>query len=314
MNKSVYLSQEDAKEVVILMLQHLADWPIRSAEAFRNAILGDGMLAVNPMLNISDERAVNFLRNTTKNVVVEGRMIDFGFIPNRVIIAESVRAREPFEMGDLQHPYDTWLGISAWEGGHNGYLITPHPQFTGETLVVEMYGVALPGVDAVLIYDMCSIKVNGLKSTTVSPARMFYHKHSETDQDIRNRGSNSLDPLVTMLRLLADASIPVERHDAPVRLNKARAKQGKFQIPDHTVVDTRDYVARFSASSLRIDRGGHHASPIAHWRRSHLRNLATGKVVKVKSSKVNWRDAEELHRLFYRLDGEPNEPVQLPQD
>lgn len=298
-----YFPQEDAQEVITMILEHLADWPIKSPEAFRNTILGDGVLAINPLLNLNDDRDVRFLKNALRNVVVEGCMIDFGFIPNEVIIAESVRARQPFEAGEFQHPYESWLGISRWEGGHNGYYITPHPHFPGETLVIELYGVSLPNIgNAVLIYDMVSIKIQGPGDTLVSPAHMDYPSHTETEFELRARGSNSLDPLVAMLRLLADASIPIERHEAPERLNRARAKQGKFLIPDHTVVNTRDYVASFhGATASRTSKGGHHASPVAHWRRAHQRHLTTGKVVPVRSSKVNWREVEELHRLFYKV-------------
>jgi hypothetical protein len=106
-----------------------------------------------------------------------------------------------------------------------------------------------------------------------------------------------------MLRLLADASIPITYREAPERLNKARVKQGKTPIPAHTTVHTHDYVTSFShRSTVRgPSKGGHHASPIAHWRREHFRHLADGRVIPVKSSKVNWRDHEELHRMFYRI-------------
>jgi hypothetical protein len=299
-----YLSQKSAKEAIALILTHLADWPIRTPDMFRNTLLGEGIIAINPMLHISDGDFA-FLKNSIQVAVAEGRMIDFGFIPNAVLIEESIRARTVFECGELIHPYDSWIGISRWEGGCNGYYITPHPSFPGETLVVELYGVVVPNaLSAVMVYDMVSIKINGQGGTTVSPARMTYPSHKETEADIRARGSNSLDPLVVMLRFLADASIPVERVEAPARLNKSRAKQGKFAIPDHTIVRTRDYIANFqsTASARGTDKGGHHASPVAHWRRAHKRQLATGRVVPVKSSKVNWRDAEELHRLFYKLD------------
>jgi hypothetical protein len=309
------LPHEDAVKAITLMLEHLADWPMRSAEAFRNTILGDGLLAINPMLNIHEEKDVKFLRHTLKQTVAEGRMVDFGFIPNDVIKAESIRSRHMFEAGEFQHPYESWLAVSSWEGGFNGYFIAPNWQHGDKefwalhglnTLVMELYGVSLPnGRDAILVYDIVSIAAKGIGNTIVSPAAMIFpHGHKETEQEIRNRGSNSLDPLVTMLRLLADASIPVVYKEEPVRLNVARAKQGKHKIPGHTVVQTRDYVATFThAGSKRGEaKGGHHASPIAHWRRAHQRHLADGRVVLVRPSKVNWRSTEELHRMFYRVD------------
>jgi hypothetical protein len=87
-------------------------------------------------------------------------------------------------------------------------------------------------------------------------------------------------------------------------LNKRRLQQGRFAIPAHTSVQTRDYVTQYNhhkATSKGEYKGGHHASPIAHWRKAHKRNLADGRIIDVKSSKVNWRDMEELHRMFYRV-------------
>lgn len=300
MSQDIVLPQDMAADIVAKLLEHLADWPIRSAEAFRNALLGDGLFAINPLFPVREEEEVMFLRSTVKNTVAEGRMIDFGFIPNAVIREESERSRHIFEAGELQHPYESWLAVTAWEGGYNGYHISPNPKFPGEILVIELYGVAFPQVaDAVLVYDIVSIKAKA-GNTQVAPTRLQY---AETEQQIRARGSNSLDPLVTMLRLLADASVPVTVYEAPPKLNRNRARQDRFAIPGHTVVHTKDYVASFHAAAGKRHGAGNgtHASPIAHWRRAHQRHLASGQVVPVRSSKVNWRDTQELHRLFYRV-------------
>jgi len=312
-----FVDQDNALKIIKLALEHLADWPMRSAEAFRNAILGDGMLAINPLLDISADKDVEFLREVLRRTVAEGRMIDFGFIPNEIIKTESLRSRLMFESNEFQHPYPTWLATTSWEGGFNGYFIsapgdpldpaTPMGwKWKGATLVVELYGVSIPGVgDVVILYDMVSIKVYGPDQTRVSPATMRVPPGLDTSElTLAGRGANSLDPLVTMLRLLADASIQIVDKPAPEKLNKARARQGKHPIPGYTVVATKDYVAEFNQShrtASRIDRGGHHASPVPHWRRAHHRHLADGRVVTVKSSKVNWRDSDELHRMFYRI-------------
>jgi hypothetical protein len=299
------MDQISARQVLALVVEHLHDWPMRSAEAFRNAILGEGLLTVNPMISGVQETDMELMGRMIQDAVVEGRMIDFGYIPNQVIKTESVRCRHMFETNELQHPFESWLGITSWEGGYNGYYVTPHPNWVGATLVLEMYGVTTPtGHHAVVIFDMIAIQVRGLGDTVISPAIMNYPSgHSPGEHELHHRGANSLDPLVTMLRLLADASIPVTYHEAPERLNKARLKQGKWAIPGHTTVQTHDYVTAFSQRSVvrGAGRGGTHASPIAHWRREHIRHLADGRVIPVKSSKVNWRDHEELHRMFYRI-------------
>lgn len=306
MSKIGLMPHKDASQVIALMFQHLDDWRIRSAAAFRNAILDDenSMFAINPLLHLVVKDDAMFMKGMIRSAVAEGRMIDFGHIPNEIIKTESKRANEMFQAGELQHPYEDWLGVTSWEGGYNGYYIAPHPRFKGDILVIELYGISIPDLaDSILVYDLVSINLKD-GHTMVRPATMQYRDHIETEKEARDRGSNSLDPLVTMLRLMADASIPIINKPAPDKLNKRRAQQGKHPIPSHTEVDVRDYVAGFKASNATGtgSKGGHHASPVAHWRRAHYRNLASGTIVPVRSSKVNWRDAETLHRMFYKVE------------
>ena len=302
----ILMPQKQATEILLEVTQHLADWPIRSAEGFRNAALY-GAVGMNPLLNLKNNGEAIFIKNMLQRVITEGRMIDFGFIPNEIIKAESLRAREAFETNELQHPYSEWLGVSAWEGGMNGYLISPSPYDSGEIIVLELYGVSVPGVlDVIFVYDIVSIKVIGPGHTNVAPTEMQDPEYNRTEE-LQKRGANSLDPLVAMLRFLADATIPVIDCPAPERLNRKRLAQGKFLIPAHSVVQTRDYISAFHATkhARGEDRGGHHSSPVSHWRRAHMRNLSDGRVIPVRSAKVNWRDVEDFHRLFYRTGG-PN--------
>ena len=118
------LPHKEALVAIQMMFEHLIDWPIKSAASFRNAVLGSGMFAINPMLGIYLEEDINFLRGSIISAVTEGRMIDFGFIPNEMIKNESIRSRNMFETGEFQHPFESWLGLSSWEGGLNGYYIT----------------------------------------------------------------------------------------------------------------------------------------------------------------------------------------------
>jgi hypothetical protein len=296
-----------ATAFMIKALESLATHPIKTAETFRNAALGEGMFAINPLLGLNQEQAVVFLQDTIRKTVSDGRMIDFGFMPNEMIKSESLRSRPMFEAGELQHPYEEWLAISSWEGGMCGYFISPHPSRPEETLVIELYGVHLDGTPpAILVYDIVSIDAKP-EGTHVMPALMQDDEYNNDEEQLWGRGANSLDPLVTMLRLLADASIPITDNPAPEKLNKARVKRGKYAIPPHITVHTRDYVTAFHAAKIEHkSKGGHHASPIAHTRREHKRHLRSGRVVPVRSSRVNWRDSAELHRLFYRVEhGKP---------
>lgn len=226
-------------------------------------------------------------------------MIDFGFLPNESLKQESNRSRDLYESGELEHPYTEWLAVSRWEGGSNGYLFVTDPEFPKHVLCVELYGVEIPNIGSLIIlYDMVTMVTHDNGDTRLSPAQF---STPQTDEDLKARGSNSLDPLVTMLRILADASVLIIDHPAPERLNKVRVRSGKYAIPAYTEVKTADYVAAFrSAKPKSVSKGGSHASPIAHWRRHHLRHLSSGKVVPVRQTKVNWRQSEEMHRLFYR--------------
>jgi hypothetical protein len=321
------LPNDMAKEVVLASFEHFKDWPITSAEAFRNALLGvNSMIAVNPILDIHEPAAAKFLQTTIETTVKEGRMIDFGFIPNEVFRIESARSQDLYIEGAFTHPFGDWLGVTSWEGGSNAYHVSPHPDFANQVLVLELYGVKIPpnqiiyrGVDyggfsVIVIYDVTSIYISP-EGIMVAPYHALDERSNVKPEAIR-RGANALEPLITMLRILADASIPVVYSPAPMKLNKIRAKKGEPEIPEHTIVKTADYVSSFhaaKATAVRISKGGHHASPTPHWRRSHPRTLANGRVVKVKEAKVNWRDGEELHRLFYKVN-KPFLVMEKPND
>lgn len=310
MNDSTLVPAEIAVEIIIQLFDTMKAYPIKTAEGFRNAALGNGMFAINPLLDINKRPDVDFLMDVIRKTIREGRMIDFGFISNKVLKAECVRAREVFEAGELRPPYPTWLAVSSWEGGMCGYYFSPYntdadDREPNRILGVELYGVSHPSLpDAVLVNDIVSLEVVGPGETRIHPYPMI-NGVLDTDDGIQTRGANLLDPLVTFLRFLADASIPIVDRPAPEKLNRHRVRQGKFPIPAHTRVETRDYVSMMTRhASHQAPQGGHHASPIAHWRRAHQRQLGGGRVVPVRSSKVNWRDTEELHRLFYRINNE----------
>lgn len=304
------INQRNVSKLTEEALFSLATRPFKTAELVRNTILGTsdrGICVANPLLALKQEN-MNWIFSRVKDAIKEGRMIDFGFIPNDVIKTESIRARTMFEGGDFQPPFEDWVGVTAWEGGYNIYYVAHQTEtkVENEILVVEMYGVQLDEHDMILYMDSVFIKLtDGKKGVIISPINAV-DPRMEDEAECRRRGSNSLDPLVAMLRFLSDASIPVILHEAPVKLNKARAAKGKVLIPDHIQVETKDYVSKFMAANRAgctkgPGLGGHHASPIAHYRRSHMRHLSNGKSIPVKSSKVNWRDINDLHRLFYKV-------------
>lgn len=266
-----------------------------SAAAFRNAILGDGILMMNPALDVQacPKGWAEKMRETyLVDVVASGRMVDFGYLPNDVVRAEAARAEEPMKAGDLVHPYSEWLAISRWEEGANCYFINGS---TGGFSVVEFYGFVQPNGDPTLfLTDLALVRPDG--GAILAP--LTIPQSLEADQA---RVSNLVEPVATMLYLLANSSVRVGRWNPPTKQNLARIKAGRPSLPSHTVVEAGDYVTALRAHQASdVQAGGHHASPVAHWRRGHRRLLASGRVVPVAASHVNWRDGAEVHRLFYR--------------
>lgn len=305
MERMVAMPQADARLLIMEAIDHLEEWALPSAESFRNAVLGNGLIGINPMLQISTIEQAKLLQNLISDVIRDGRMIDFGTVPNEVFKAESIRSRVLFENGDLPHPYEDWLAVARWEGGLNGYYFSQRPGHPNHVLCMELYGVRLKsGHDLILIYDIIHVEAKSIGDTLVTPATTVIEEANLDKKGLEARGANCLDPLVTFLGMLSDASIPIIDHPAPDKLNRQRVKQGKYSIPAHSAVMTKDYVSAFrgSGSSKGESKGGHHASPVAHMRRAHMRHIHNpDRIIPVRSSKVNWRTQEELHRLFYRI-------------
>lgn len=93
--------------------------------------------------------------------------------------------------------------------------------------------------------------------------------------------------IIAMLRSKSVRVYPGERTD---KLNKQRAKHGKppaFPINVVKLVPLR-LVQRGDAA------GGHHASPVPHWRRGHVREYAPEKFTDVAPCMVNVADPDTL--------------------
>src|SRR5262245_22539874 len=149
---------ETALDVMISVLDHLAEWPMKSVECFRNAALGDAIFGVNPALDIKEDITAKHMLSNIRQTIIEGRMIDFGMIPNAVLKETSTSCREPFESGELAHPFDTWLGVMPWEGGFTAYHVAKHEKYPGTIAVCELYGVTNPrGGHALILYDIVAV-------------------------------------------------------------------------------------------------------------------------------------------------------------
>jgi len=118
---------------------------------------------------------------------------------------------------------------------------------------------------------------------------------------------NLVDPVMACLLLLATEGVAVDRLEPSPKLNKAREKTGKTPIPPHWKVHTGEYVtALLQRGQRRSTPGdGHHASPVPHLRRGHIRHMHEmhgGGTRWIADALVNLKDENApLARSFYQL-------------
>lgn len=111
--------------------------------------------------------------------------------------------------------------------------------------------------------------------------------------------------LTYLLLMLSSKTTEFRQVAAPEKLNRRRAAKGKAPIPEHRVVSIIPHGAlkEYRAQEREMREGRSRASPRIHWRRSHLRQLASGKKVVVARSLVGYRaDPErEIVSHSYRV-------------
>lgn len=103
------------------------------------------------------------------------------------------------------------------------------------------------------------------------------------------------------------------RVDVPsVKLNRARAKQGRSPLKTVTHIDASHYFTalretrRYEADSKNTGGGNNppgnsRVSPRMHLRRAHLRHLSTGKVTIIHAMIINAVEGSNLKREAYKL-------------
>lgn len=106
--------------------------------------------------------------------------------------------------------------------------------------------------------------------------------------------------------MLCSRTTEVVKVEAPERLNAKRAKNGKTPLKSHYVIDVipREVRVRMKAD----DESGRSKEPShvrLHWRRSHKRRLADGRVVPVIRHLVGYRgiDGHDVAPTSYRIAG-----------
>lgn len=125
---------------------------------------------------------------------------------------------------------------------------------------------------------------------------------------MRNRLCSNMVACMGMTVMLMSKGVVTERHEAPVKLNKAREKKGKPRINDRYVVRVDPAYARVvdHGDGSVSDISGHsRGSPRPHWRRGHFRTIYRGqeqeRVVPVAPALIAANPDSDVTRAVYRL-------------
>lgn len=124
---------------------------------------------------------------------------------------------------------------------------------------------------------------------------LFQHPLVETLVDNADVAAidESTRSVLVLTSLLQSRHVKTREHALAPRQNAKRVKRGLLPImPYHTVYFDVDGKSYNTDGSLR---GGTHASPRMHWRRGHVRNMASGKLVHVRPHLVCAGVDEDVH-------------------
>lgn len=314
------------------IMRDMKPWKRPTVEQIRNVVLAGRFLVPSDSAAMDqDTSLLSSLTEAFTLAVAGGRLFDLGHIPNAVIMSESGRASELFEAGYIGHPfrepyafYHTWdadqVGFMKGSGiGDCGslYVVDPFDMHgasggviaEGTFLVCEAQAVQTLGHNVLFVGDAAAGRVG-----RNADGRLGYLAKLTRSGMFRRLGpsegaavANLFDPIMSCLLLLATDGIEVKTVEAPERLNRQRVKAGKPAIPPHYEVKAGAYVTALNARTLRRSepKGGHHASPVPHLRRGHIRHLHTGGTTWVRDAVINLKDPDApLARNFYqrRLD------------
>ena len=133
-----------------------------------------------------------------------------------------------------------------------------------------------------------------------------------TEEDrIRTLGSLA-DGLAASCMVLSTKGIKVRIEEPSPKLNAKRLRQGKPLLRAVTFVDARTYYE----AAARTVQGGHHASPVPHLRRGHIRHLTDGRKFRdgrtekwINSMLINCQSLSDIHPPRDHYEVVHDEPV-----
>lgn len=267
---------------------------------------------------------VERIAEEVRTAVIAGRVIDFGYMPNSVIMQSAHRGGPMYSHGALAHPFsESWLLYHTWEGIGDTVgnvvglylcnLLEKDRPAGGDTEVIELSPMHVEDQRLLMIGDRVLMTpdpenepIGAQKGkyhclSFPSPFRLLPGADEAVNRLAGGTGPNAavvaaaanvLDPFVTALMILHTRG--VDRHTispAPA-LARARMKSQKPPIPPYDVVNSKPYITAILARrSARVpSQGGTHASPIPHLRMGHSRTYASGIVRLIPDALVMMTD------------------------
>lgn len=324
----------DESELLLRNLQ-MAESP--TIEQARNAALA-GLVLVPGTPDHESDTSLRFFAGVGEqiaDVVSRGRLFDLGHLPQNILRAESKRATQLLLYGHIGHPFrepyaifHTWHDPALNDGKIAGsiYVIDPSEIWAsrmkdvpaGSFMVVEAEVAKALGKHVLLVANaaIAGVQMNadgqiGYLGRAIPSALLDAFGAPHSDSTIVH---NLFDPVCASLLLLATDGLSTDRIAAPEKLNKHRVKAGKLPIPAHWRVNTGPYVTALETRGQRRTSGTgdrHHASPVPHLRRGHVRHLHErhgGGTTWVRDAVVNLTDPDApLARSFYAMQKEKHQ-------
>jgi len=99
------------------------------------------------------------------------------------------------------------------------------------------------------------------------------------------------DGVASFSMILATRGVETTRREPKERLQRARLKKNKSLLPTVTHVNTQKYY-----SAMENVEKGHHASPVPHLRRGHIRRLGEDRTTWVRDCIVNCKSLDDAAR------------------
>lgn len=106
---------------------------------------------------------------------------------------------------------------------------------------------------------------------------------------MRRQASSLADGVSVLSLILNTKGIPKNEVVPAAKIQQKREKNGRLPLPTVTHIDTRFY----RRADANVGQG-HHASPVPHLRRGHIRNLHNGSTIWIKDTLVNCKSLKDV--------------------